>query len=656
MNIVITYFTLIFISFNVVGLSSDKLKKKGNEYSFLNMKSISGLLTLEGDYRTGTYNFSGFFLDKQQSHYLTGRLDLNTSSFIWHPNFFQLDANFSYSPIKSLDSYVVSPDNSEIRTTERVDLNGIFFSERIITLIPYFNFNHSFSKREYSTNIESFYKNYGARLLSTNSILPFNFNISQNNWNENEFHTGRDFNTNQFSVNTEINRSFNDFNFNRLNIDYFNYTRKYSSLATIQNKAINWSLNNNFTLNRSSNFKFASLISVINQVGSQPVKKLLVNETLISDLPSGFSIYGRYQYTKFNQDLVESKQQQIEARIEHQLFNSLRSYLSYSNVIASQTFFNEKIQQGEIGFDYQKNIPTGVLRLNYNLALSRQKRDNVYGDIIIVDESKLLSEGTVATLNYPYVDRNSIVVKNSSGTVLYQENFDYIIIQRGIYTEIQRIIGGQIANGEIVLISYKAKQQPSLYFDSKINRYGASLTLIKNLLEIYFNGTDQIYSNFSEVNSEYLKTLNQRLYGFKISYEYFDIGAEYENYRSNISPYTSNRYSLRFYEQIGDNILATLNGNYRIYNLIDESIEQSFADATIILTYFGGSNSKLTFEANHIFQEGKKIDLNLRSLNIEFTTAFRQIDISVGYENYNRKLFNDQTKYSGIYAKLGRKF
>ncbi len=654
MNKVITYLFLIFIFFSEVLLSSGKLKKNENGFSFWNLKSVSGLLSLEGNYRSGTYDIPGYFNDERKSTFLTGKLDINTSSIFLHPNFFQLDANFSYSPARNLDLYVISPDNSEINTTERIDLNGVFFTDRIISLNPYFNFNHTFTRREYTTNIESFYTNYGTRLFSPNVILPFNINIAQNNWDENEFQTGRNFNTQQFSINTEFNKPISDFNNNRLNVDYFNYKRNYAANSAIHNKSMNWSLNNSLTFLSSGNFN--SLISITNQTGSQPLNRFLVNENVRSDLPSGFSISGRYQFYKINQYLIESKQHNAEARIEHQLFESLRSHLSYNYVTTSQTFYDEKINRGEIGFNYIKKIPSGTLRLDYNYTLTNQNRENLYGSISILDESKILADGTVTLLNNPYVDRNSIVVKNSFTTIIYQENFDYILIQRGSYIEIQRIHGGQIADGETVLVSYKAEQQPALNFNTQINRYGASVTLLNNFVELYFNGTNQDYSNVSEVNSDYLKTLNQKLYGLKISYEYLDMGAEYEDYESNITPYTSHRYFIRVYRQTGDNLIATMSGSYRVYNLIDDNSEQNFADVSLMLAYLLSSNSKIAFEGNYIFQEGRQIDLKLSVLRLEYLTTIRQIDISIGYENYNRKLLTDQTRYSGVFAKVTRRF
>ncbi len=112
----------------------------------------------------------------------------------------------------------------------------------------------------------------------------------------------------------------------------------------------------------------------------------------------------------------------------------------------------------------------------------------------------------------------------------------------------------------------------------------------------------------------------------------------------------------RVYRQTGDNLIGTITSNYRFYNLIDDNSTQNFADFSLMLAYLLGRNSKISFEGSYIFQEGRLIDLNLRTFRIEYLTTFRQIEISLGYENYNRKLLDDVTKYSGIYAKVTRRF
>ena len=69
----------------------------------------------------------------------------------------------------------------------------------------------------------------------------------------------------------------------------------------------------------------------------------------------------------------------------------------------------------------------------------------------MLNEEQVLRDGEMTLLNKPYVDVNSVVVKDVSGTLIYQANFDYILLERAGYVEIQRIPGGLIPNKGTVI-------------------------------------------------------------------------------------------------------------------------------------------------------------------------------------------------------------
>jgi len=50
----------------------------------------------------------------------------------------------------------------------------------------------------------------------------------------------------------------------------------------------------------------------------------------------------------------------------------------------------------------------------------------------------------------------SVLVYNLNRTIIYQENIDCVLIRREDFTEIQRIPGGQILNGQEVSVDYQA--------------------------------------------------------------------------------------------------------------------------------------------------------------------------------------------------------
>ena len=166
------YFLFInLICFNYI-YASGKLWNNGNGYGFWNLKSFSGLISLDAHYRSGFVGFPENYPDSLTSTFLSGELEIYTSSFFLHPNFFKLNANVGLRPVRNLDLYIISPDNSEINTAQKVELSGVIFEGRAISINPYYNYNHVFSKREYTTNLETFFTNYGVGLYTPQLFLP----------------------------------------------------------------------------------------------------------------------------------------------------------------------------------------------------------------------------------------------------------------------------------------------------------------------------------------------------------------------------------------------------------------------------------------------------------------------------------------------------
>ena len=103
--------------------------------------------------------------------------------------------------------------------------------------------------------------------------------------------------------------------------------------------------------------------------------------------------------------------------------------------------------------NYQKKIPfNGKLSLMYNY--SNIKDSKIVNDQFapIYDESHQLTDGDITFLGQTDINLNSVIVKNENGSIIYELNFDYILIQQGEFIQIQRIPGGQIRNNDAVLV------------------------------------------------------------------------------------------------------------------------------------------------------------------------------------------------------------
>ena len=100
-----------------------------SSYKFFQPLSLSGALKLGGYYRY-LEGYSNEIYNYQKSSLFYGGVLLNSSSYFLHPNFLLLDLGIEYNPEKGHDLYLVVPDQSEIRTLKKLNMNATFFKQK----------------------------------------------------------------------------------------------------------------------------------------------------------------------------------------------------------------------------------------------------------------------------------------------------------------------------------------------------------------------------------------------------------------------------------------------------------------------------------------------------------------------------------------------
>lgn len=80
---------------------------------------------------------------------------------------------------------------------------------------------------------------------------------------------------------------------------------------------------------------------------------------------------------------------------------------------------------------------------------------DTYQCVEFVDEEHQLSSITAAALNFDTVDFSTIQVYAGVTPVLMTEGVDYTVTQNGLQAELTRIVGGAIAEGETVFVTYR---------------------------------------------------------------------------------------------------------------------------------------------------------------------------------------------------------
>jgi hypothetical protein len=274
----------------------------------------------------------------------------------------------------------------------------------------------------------------------------------------------------------------------------------------------------------------------------------------------------------------------------------------------------------------------------------------------VLMEPHVLTDSEIEYLDKEYIDIESIVVKDATGTIIYQENLDYVLIERNTLIEIQRIPGGQITNGQTIYADYVNTRNESFKYVTSNNTFGANLSFFERLIEVYYRTSKQDYSNIEKSDFVTLNYYTQNVFGMRLTYQMISGGAEYDHYNSEIIPYKLYRYYIRVQGRLYKKFLYTLNGNYRDYKMIQEDVNQKFMDVSARLAYNLNSKSKINVEASYRNQTGREIDLNLFTLRAEYSAIVRQMYFKVGAEMYNRNYLNESVDFMGGYIKVARRF
>ncbi|MBN2755902.1 MAG: hypothetical protein JXR51_01915 [Bacteroidales bacterium] len=620
-----------------------------------NLTNLNGDINFSTYYRGNETTFNQFN-EFNESTYFLGGISLKTKSYFWDPKFMILDLNVEYSPETKTDQYLAIPNRSEMRTLKKLDISTTFFKNKNINLNAFANFNQSINNREMPTNIISNYNRFGGRMSYKNDILPFSVSYAQNSWEQEEVTTVRVFKMDQKNLLAKASKSFTDFDFNELNYSHDIYIRQDADLLPIENNIDNLSLKNNFYFDTKKEYNFRSIITNFNQEGNNKLQRFQVNELLSMKLPLKLTFLANYQFNSTHQETQKLNQNRIKASIRHKLFLSLKTNIYYEYYKLNHSVYDEYNNKAGLDINYTKKIHTGRFSFSYKYYRHHQTMNAQDNFVSELNEEHVLSNGQIEILNRQNIDPSTIIVKDISSTIIYQLDFDYIIIERNGFIEIQRIPGGQIQNNETVYIDYTAMQIGSYQYDANNNSFHANIVLFGRLLELYFHTSKQDYVNFINIEDITLNKYTQTLIGSKLDFGFARIGVEYDNYNSNIIPYQMVRYYANFQKIFFKKLICSLNGNIRNYEKTVDKIPQQYTDVTGKIAYNHRLRTGISFEMGYRNQQGDGIDLDLITGRGEFKTSYRQMTFEIGIDVYRRTRLGDKINFNSVYGKIIRKF
>jgi hypothetical protein len=648
----ITFLTLTSILF----FSGAYAQTSGLSFGPWRQLSLSGKIGLEALRRTQETTLKSNISEQLKTSLLSGRLLLQSRSYIWHPNFMLLDIDLNYSPATRRDEYLQIPDHSEVRTLESGSFQSTFFKDRPIVLKAFANLSHHYVNREYLTNVETYNNNFGGILSFRNKFLPITMNYQQGKWQQKELQTGRLFEDRNSKFQARLTKSFSHLDDHQVSYSYTDYTRYYTGLLQVHH-ITDIDLRNKIFFDTKQTGSLQSLIQYYDQKGSNAFNRFQIYETANLRLPHNLRFSGNYQYLNFEQRAARFNQHNIIGRLEHQLYLSLKTQLYYEYSFMNQfPLSKELMNTGGILFQYRKKVPTGFITLHYEYRRRHQNRSSPPVVLQIIHEAQQLTDDQPVLLNHPFVTRNNVIITNAEGTIIYQENIDYVLIERGDFLEVQRLSGGQIANGATVYIDYQTSQQGSYKFDTNNYSWGASITLFQRFIELYYRAFDQDFDNVHLIDHRILKYISQYVLGGRLSYGFFTGGVEIDNFDSNIVPYHLKRYFINLTGSTRNRLILSLIANLRDYLLTGTNERQLFSDISAKMTYNLWREAKINLETGYRHQDGREIELDLFTMRGELYTQYRQLLLTLGFELFRREFLTEKIDFNGLFMRVERQF
>jgi hypothetical protein len=645
-NVILLF--LLLIKFN--GLAQEPIYSLG----LWKISDFSGNIKLNGHYRFLDTK-SESINETQNSLFYSGGIALKTNNYIWHPNFLLLEIGGEYNPGSSIDNYVVTPDRAETRSVEKLDIKATLFSNKPISLTTYVNLNKGFINREDLVDIRSNGKNWGTILSSQNKIIPFSLSYRWQESDQMEIQTGRKFYQERTNYQGNFSKSFSVYDKSDFVIlSNRNIYKTYSSIPT-ENNINSLRLSNRFFFDKSGGSNFSSNIVMLDQRGINNFNRTTVNERISIKLLKNLDFFGLYNLNKNKYEISESDQYSISGNISHQLYLSLKTSVFYEYSNHKHSSYNNINNRAGINFNYTKKIPAGILNINYGYVNAKNQSLSSSNNIQVYDEQKILVDGQIIFLNNANIDLNTIIVKDNTGTIIYTEDIDYILIESNNFIEIQRFPGGQINDGDIVLVDYNVNGAGSYKYDANNNNFSIRILLFERLLKLYYKGSFQNYTNVEKTDFMILKHFNQNAVGVVVNYKFLSSGVEYEEYKSNINPYNSFNSYLNIQQQF-KKFLISVNANYKQYLLLENKEERKSLSTTGRVVYKINSNSRVDIELGYRSQNQNNFNLIFLTGEAEYTVEIRKLYLSLGLDLFQRLNQYQEYKIRGLYCKLVRRF
>ncbi|HEY8666770.1 MAG TPA: hypothetical protein VIL86_08905 [Tepidisphaeraceae bacterium] len=535
----------------------------------LHLDPPSVALDLVGRYNSDRTNSGGTTNSSRETD-IEETLTLQTHGHVLAPRFLDLSLSGTFGSNQTwFDADNVS--DQQIGLIYNWDARGTFFRESDSPLTLYSQRTRELINQQFGPTIESTTTTEGAVLDWHSKSLRNRFEISHTDTTQSGLVGGETFNLsrNLFSWSGSADLTPRQ----TLSWDY-SYTNAQQS-GTIDSSfdAHAASLTHALTFGNKDHNSLTSSLSYSTTSGRFETENFRYDELLRIRHSDTFQTRYEYTYEQFRFGDTDQGTHRALAGFTHHLYESLTT-----NGEAGAQF--QQISGGgdtseyfaSLNFDYRKKAPFGVFLGTLGLGYTRTESDPRNSSTQILNQPATLGDIQPIIIPGRGLNPSSVIVTDAAGIVQFVPGIDYTVTTFADRMEIARVVGGAIAPGQSVLLSYVLPPTPGSTADTTLfsigGRYNIDRGPLKGLgVYVAYTRTDQTIdtndpaafvpnsSQDTVIGTDYRFWKNAAL-----------IGAEHEWFNANIAPFEASRFFLRVSQRTSP---ATVWNGELAYHIID---------------------------------------------------------------------------------------
>jgi len=314
--------------------------------------------------------------------------------------------------------------------------------------------------------------------------------------------------------------------------------------------------------------------------------------------------------------------------------------------------------RGKANYSYPTSW--GTINLGAGLDASRTDQQAVSDRVQVFDEPVVLNGSDLVDLLNPFVVSGTVIVRNVPKTQVFVEGQDYRLVTVGSVTSIQRLVGGNIADGQTVLLEYEYLTGGTVEYETLGQSYVVDVQFLQ-YFNAYLRYSDRQNDLISGVATTPLNSVQALQLGARADYAINDrwsVGAEFmhTDQDEDISPYV--RDSLDLYVQVALPLTSTLR-----LGLHQEQVDNEFSpEDTDLMQYLLAFRSRpwggivLSFNADYLEDTGGTLLRERQTENLGLEWVYRQTRVFFRAEHVSETLGSAERDYVRVSAQLLRVF